>query len=360
MGFDIGQFIDTYYIHPIVISTEGYNPVNTVTYAIILGISLFLALKILEILKIKIDERFVIATAPFIIIGASLRVILDVGLPQPPFSYWFITPPVYVLAFIIAATALLTCIALESGKEKGEPSGLNLRSGMISIAALWAIISFAILLIALVIYGTLPNYVGPSYWMDVASVIGMLAGLVIAVAAVSALFCFILERRGIAGDYSKPYFWTGVAGIVVLLCILATRQVNSWWWAPIVITSLAFTFTGVIYLLARHFKWGFLTNPLNVAILGAHMFDASSTFTAIDIVGGFAEKHVVPVFFINYTHTAFIMYGLKLAVFIPVIYLIEKYFKDDPQLYYAIKFVLLVLGFGPGIRNTLELTFLQI
>ncbi len=68
------------------------------------------------------------------------------------------------------------------------------------------------------------------------------------------------------------------------------------------------------------------------------MFDASSTFTAIDLVTGFAEKHVVPVFFINTFHTAAIMYVLKLAVFIPVIYIIEKYFKDDPQLYYAVKF----------------------
>lgn len=280
MDFDIGQFIDQYYIHPIVNSGEGYNPVNTITYAIILGISLFVILKLMDILKIKLEERFVISTAPYILFGASLRVIQDVGVVQPPLSYMFITPLVYVLAAVITATVLLTCIAL--------------------------------------------------------------------------------ERKGVIKDYAKPYFWSGVTGIVIVLAILSTKQVNSWWWAPIVIASLAFTFTGIVYLLARHFKWDFLTNKLNVAILGAHMFDASSTFTAIDIIGGFAEKHVVPVFFINFTHTAFIMYALKLAVFIPVIYLIEKYFKDDPQLYYAIKFVLLVLGFGPGIRNTLELTFIQV
>jgi uncharacterized membrane protein len=280
LGFDIGQFIDQYYIHPIVNSGEGYNPVNTITYAIILGISLFALLKILDILKIKIDERFVISTAPFILFGASLRVIQDVGLLQPPFSYMFITPLVYVLAAVITGTVLLTCIAL--------------------------------------------------------------------------------ERKGIVKDYAKPYFWTGVAGIVIVLALLSTKHFSTAWWAPIVIVLLATTITGTIYLIARHFHWEFLTNRLNVAILAAHMFDASSTFTAIDIVGGFAEKHVVPVFFINFTNTAAVMFLLKLAVFIPVIYLIEKYFKDDPQLYYAIKFVLLVLGFGPGIRNTLALTFLPV
>jgi uncharacterized membrane protein len=280
LSFDIGQFIDRYFIHPIVYSGEGYNPVNTVTYAIILGISLFAILKLMDVLKIRLDEKFVVATAPFILLGASLRVIQDVGLLQPPLSYLFITPLVYVLAFAITATVLLACIAL--------------------------------------------------------------------------------ERRKVIADYAKPYFWAGIAGIAVVLAILSTKRVNEWWWAPVVVCALAFTATGIVYLLARHFRWGFLTNGLNVAILGAHMFDASSTFTAIDIVGGFMEKHVVPVFFISFTNTAFVMYALKLAVFIPVIYVIEKYFKDDPQLYYAVKFVLLVLGFGPGIRNTLELTFVQV
>ena len=280
LAFDIGQFIDKYYIQPIVYSGEGYNPVNTVTYAIILGISLFAVLKLMDVLKIRLDERFVVATAPYILLGASLRVVQDVGLLQPPASYLFITPLVYVLAFVITAAVLLACLAL--------------------------------------------------------------------------------QRRGVIKDYARPYFAVGVVGIVVVLALLATKQANPWWWAPLVIASLAFTFTGVIYLIARHFRWEFLTNRLNVAILGAHMFDASSTFTAIDIVGGFVEKHVVPTYFIGFTHSAIVMYALKLAVFIPVIYLIEKYFKDDPQLYYAIKFVLLVLGFGPGIRNTLELTFVQV
>ena len=113
MDLDIGQFIDKYYISPIVNAGEGYNPVNTVTYAIILGISLFVILKVMERLKIRLDERFVISTAPYILLGASLRVIQDVGLLQPPVSYLFITPLVYVLAFVITAAALLTCLALQ-------------------------------------------------------------------------------------------------------------------------------------------------------------------------------------------------------------------------------------------------------
>jgi uncharacterized membrane protein len=275
---DIGSFIAKYYINPIV-NNEGYNVVNTLTYAIILGISLFAILKLMAFLKLKIDERLIMATAPFIILGASLRNIEDVHLLSPPLSYMFITPFVYVLAFIVTLAALLICL--------------------------------------------------------------------------------YLERSGKVKDYSKPFFWTGILGTLLIWGTLLLTQPMSVWWAPIVIFALAFTFTGIVYLIGRYLKLAFLTMPLNVAILGAHMFDASSTFAAIDIVGGFMEKHVVPVFFIDIFGTAFVMYALKLAVFIPVIYLIEKYFIEDKDLYYVLKFVLLVLGFGPGIRNTLELVFIN-
>lgn len=358
LSFDIGEFVYKYYIHPIVYAGEGYNPVNTVTYAIILGISLFAILKLMDILKIKIDEKFVIATAPFILMGASLRVILDVNLPVPPISYWFITPPVYVLAFAITATALLTCYALELRKEGEGHLRPHLRTGLVGIACIWAIISLVIVLIAAVISATLTQLTGPHYWLDVGTVIGFLAVVMLAVAAVSALCSLLLERLGKASDYSRPYFLIGLLSIAVVLALLLTQQIRLWW-APLVIILLASAFTAAIYLIAKQFKLDFLTNKLNIAILAAHMFDASSTFTAIDLVGGWYEEHVVPVFFISIFHTSAVMYLLKLAVFIPVIYVIEKYFKDDPQMYYGIKFVLLVLGAGPGIRNTLHMTFVQ-
>lgn len=275
---DIGSFINRYYIDPIVYN-EGYNIVNTLTYAIILGISLFAVLKLLEYLKLKIDGRLIMATAPYIILGASLRNLEDVHLLSPPFSYVFVTPLVYVLAFLVTLAALLAFRQL--------------------------------------------------------------------------------ERSGLVRDYARPYFGAGVAGTAIVWAALLLTQPVRVWWAPLVVFALAFAFTGVIYLAARRLKLGFLTAPLNVAILGAHMFDASSTFTAIDIVTGFAEKHVVPVFFIDVFHTALVMYALKLVVFIPVIYLIEKYFAEDQDLYFSIKFVLLVLGFGPGIRNTLEMVFIS-
>lgn len=70
MGFDIQAFINQYYIDPIV-SGSSYNIVNTLTYALILGIGLFAVLKLLKAFKVNIDERLVVATAPYIVLGAS-------------------------------------------------------------------------------------------------------------------------------------------------------------------------------------------------------------------------------------------------------------------------------------------------
>ncbi len=48
----ISQFINTYYLDPIR-GDEGYNPVNTFTWAVILGICIFGVFRLLEKLEGK-------------------------------------------------------------------------------------------------------------------------------------------------------------------------------------------------------------------------------------------------------------------------------------------------------------------
>ncbi len=47
------------------------------TYVIILFIGVFVVLKLLNKLKIKVDEEFVIATIPYVFMGSVFRVIED-------------------------------------------------------------------------------------------------------------------------------------------------------------------------------------------------------------------------------------------------------------------------------------------
>ena len=83
----------------------------------------------------------------------------------------------------------------------------------------------------------------------------------------------------------------------------------------------------------------------------AHMLDASTTFIAVDFLGGI-EKHPLPIFFTNLINTAAIMYLLKLLVLIPFIYFLDKYLEDKDFVSFFV-IAIATLGLAEGIRNFL-------
>jgi uncharacterized membrane protein len=91
-------------------------------------------------------------------------------------------------------------------------------------------------------------------------------------------------------------------------------------------------------------------------ILWAHMLDASSTFVGVDFLG-YYEKHVVPSYLIELTGTAFVMYPLKLSIFLPVIYILDTRFSDEESISLTtfVKMVIIILGLSPACRNTLRM-----
>ncbi len=110
----ISQFINTYYLDPIR-GDEGYNLVNTITWAVVLGICIFGVFKLLKKLDVKITPRFILSILPFVLAGSSLRVLEDspAGIFHPPFSYLLITPNIYFLVFGITVFCLWLSIRLE-------------------------------------------------------------------------------------------------------------------------------------------------------------------------------------------------------------------------------------------------------
>lgn len=115
----IRDFIVKYYIEPIVYDT-GYNPVNTLTWGILLGISLWGLLKLLEKLKIIVDQRFILATVPYILTGSTLRVMEDAEIFTPPLSYLFATPLIYFVVFAGCISVLLMLTWLHSADRMGD------------------------------------------------------------------------------------------------------------------------------------------------------------------------------------------------------------------------------------------------
>ncbi|MEM0214711.1 MAG: DUF63 family protein [Archaeoglobaceae archaeon] len=102
---DLWGFIKEYYIDSIVYK-EGYNIVNTLTWAIILVIAVFLLYRFIE-KRFEIDRKFIFANIPYVILGSSSRVVEDAGFLKPPVSYVFMSPFIFFLIFFIAFPTLL-------------------------------------------------------------------------------------------------------------------------------------------------------------------------------------------------------------------------------------------------------------
>ncbi len=93
----------------------------------------------------------------------------------------------------------------------------------------------------------------------------------------------------------------------------------------------------------------------NIAIIFAHLLDGSATFIGIDFYH-FTEEHLLPDYLISLAGTAFVMIPLKIVVVLPVLYLVERWgIEDEGKIheYHILKFVLFILGFGPGLRDAI-------
>lgn len=270
----IQDFIVKYYIDPIVYDT-GYNPVNTLTWGILLGISLFGLLKLLEKLKITVDQRFILSIVPYILVGSTLRVMEDAEIFTPPLSYLFVTPLIYFIVFAGCVSVLLMLTWLHSA---GRMDDIRPTFGYIGV-----------------------------FW---------------------ALLC--------------------------LFVLLWSREIL-FAWAPFVVIGIAVLLVAMIYSIARGFRIHLLLDKLNISIIWAHLFDASSTFIGADYMG-YVEKHVLSAFLTNLSGTALVMYPLKIAVIIPALFFIDSYLDEKDNLKNLTKLAILVLGLAPGTRNVLRIT----
>ncbi|MDM7934061.1 MAG: DUF63 family protein [Methanothrix sp.] len=124
-----------YYIEPIIYDTS-YNPVDTTTWAIVLGLSIMVIAWLFKRMEVSVDERLVLHTLAYIPAGASLRVVEDAQIVPAPWAYLLITPLIFFLVFVVAATALLLARRL---------LGAHFYWGYSAVGLLWAAINLAVL-----------------------------------------------------------------------------------------------------------------------------------------------------------------------------------------------------------------------
>ncbi len=98
------DFFQQYFIEPIE-KGSGYNVVNTAVYALILILSLFVLIKVLKRLGVKLDNRLWTDLLPWIVLAGILRALEDVAFF--PHTWLLITPGIYLLIFASAFASLL-------------------------------------------------------------------------------------------------------------------------------------------------------------------------------------------------------------------------------------------------------------
>jgi len=91
----IVDFIRLYYIDPVVLG-EGYNFVNTLTYAILVVLATYFTFKFLEKMKIEVNRKFVTSIMILVVLGTMIRLLEEADISS---SYFLVTPMIWIETF---------------------------------------------------------------------------------------------------------------------------------------------------------------------------------------------------------------------------------------------------------------------
>ena len=257
---NLEEFFKKYFVNSVVYK-EGYNIVNTLTYALILVLVAYFLYKYLG-RKINFDLNFAVCTFPYILFGSSLRIFEDAGFVHPPLSYLLMSPLIYILVFVVTLFSLI----------------------------------------------------------------------------LSLKFC------------RKCYPYIGIAlSIPVLGYLFLNLSVKNWWVFP---ASLSIS----LALLSVYDKFSdkLGADAYSKAVLFAQLLDGSTSFLGMQFLE-YWEIHVFPRYLVSLTGP-WIMVVVKVVIMIPVLFILDSSGEDE-KLVNFIKFVLFTLGFAPGLRNGLRMTF---
>jgi uncharacterized membrane protein len=114
----ISEFIYKYYIDPVKYG-EPYNVVETLTYALILVLAVYLIYRWmsrstwLSDSGFKFDDSFVLATLPYVVLGGVLRVIQDAGMITGDLQFLIVTPPIYFVLFVFTIGMIFLALYLQ-------------------------------------------------------------------------------------------------------------------------------------------------------------------------------------------------------------------------------------------------------
>jgi len=275
---------------------EGYTVVSELTYGIILILALFAIYKFLKKLEIAVDWRFALALMPYILFGPVTRVLEDTGYFDAPWSFWFISPLIYLQIAVYAILFLLLGYYLE---KKFKKQRLNVNSVLFSGGLI--ILTLSVFLIIKWLLGDQWSFT-TGVRFDVFVIV---IGLVSLVVALVYIFSYVYRSKEQFSVYKNP----------LNLAMLSGHMIDG-------ITS---------YISIK--------DPFSFGLAYAEKHPASNAL--LNIWG--------PLFPI----TKFILIIVVIYVF-DVLY--KEELKDHLTLVNLLKIGILILGFSPGLRDLLRVT----
>jgi uncharacterized membrane protein len=128
----IREFIYKYYIDPIRYG-QPYNVVDTLTYAIVLIIAIYILYRWLTATKIvSVDRRFILATLPYVVLGGLLRVVQDTGMITSGWQFLLITPLIYFVLFFFTIAVLIVSAQFQKAGLVRDYAPLYAGTGIVS------------------------------------------------------------------------------------------------------------------------------------------------------------------------------------------------------------------------------------
>ena len=146
--------------------------------------------------------------------------------------------------------------------------------------------------------------------------------ILVGLTTIAALLASIWLQKRKNIDYRYSLFFIGLILTIPNLILIPHLNIKAMIY--VILAWLIFTFI----FICVGFAWDLFKDKINLSIISAHMFDASSTFIAVDFFK-FTEQHVLSNALYSLTDTSFSMYILKIIVIVAVIYIIDQYIEDE-------------------------------
>ena len=319
------DLIYDYFLVPLM-RNGWFNPVNSAVYGALLIIGIWAVFNLLKRVKVPVDRGLFIAMLPFVAFAGVTRTLRDyvyftsAGTPgfMSSFTAYMQSMQQSAYAYVLGVTGNPLLALVDSHIIAWFPT-----PGSYAI-------TFALAFVSLLIGLAVRRYWGLKCWKTM-TVLGMLFFLVNASLVPVSDLTPLIYIGAVSIAWAALFFTLGSVKVGDMLKKIDKR-------------------------LAAHVKS--MLTPMNSSILSAHLFDATATFFAIAVFStmggsGYTEQH-----FLSRTLMPFlgpqVMFLLKLAVVIPVLYFIDRY-MEDKELSRFLKLAVFILGIAPAARNLVRL-----